>query len=221
MKPDIRLYMEVWKRNQMEAAISVVSGQGPRPSAKLRTKLKRLLDTDRALDHKPRAKNPALANYAFYGGKAPGRGSEVWFSSYEVFALLEAYQLMEHGLPQATAVSALRQARPVLEPKHAEILQWDPHELFNEQKIVDGLRPGSIAVWSTRPVYLLLVRKASRKDGSSDAATGVEVLEESEISYSRWPPGTSMTMIELTRTAHNLRDALAKTKPSKRGRGSL
>ena len=213
--------MEVWKRNQMEAAISVVSGQGPRPSVELRTKLKRLLDTDRTVVHKPRAKNPALANYAFYSGKPPGRGSEIWFSSYEVFALLEAYQLMEHGLPQATAVSALRQARPMLEPKHAEILQWSPPQLFDEQKILQARKPGSIPASSTRPVYLLLIsRTAPRNDRSSDAATEVEVLEESEISYSMWPPGTSMTMIELTRTVHNLRDALTKTKPSKRGRGS-
>jgi hypothetical protein len=50
-------------------------GQGLPPSAALQTKLKRLLDTDRDLDHKPRSRDPALANYAFYSGEPPGRGS--------------------------------------------------------------------------------------------------------------------------------------------------
>ena len=40
------------------------------------------------------------------------------------------------------------------------------------------------------------------------------------ISFSTLPPGTSFTLMELTRMAHDLRAALAETKPSKRGRGS-
>src|SRR3990170_7190891 len=143
-----------YKRNQMVEAISVTVGQGLPPGGELQTKLKRLLDTDRNFGRRPRSKDPEWTNYAFYSGKAPGRGSEVLFSGYEAFALLEALNLMEHGWPQGTVVSILRRARPALEPKHAAILKWDPTDLFNEQKIREAAQPGSLAVWSTRPVYL-------------------------------------------------------------------
>ena len=206
--------MEIYKRNQMEEAISATLSQGPRPSVKLRSKLKRLLDTDRASGRKPRSKNPEWSNYAFYRGDAPGRGAEVWFSSYEVFALYEGYRLMEHGLPQATVVSMLRRARPALEAKHAEILRWDPAELFDEKKIRERMKPGSLPVWTTRPVFLALI---SNRDTPGEL--DIAVLEEGGLN--KWPPGTSMTTIEVTHAAHVLHEALAKTKPSKRGRGSL
>ena len=120
----------------------MVTGQGLSPTAALQTKLKRLLDTDRQLGKRPRSKDAKWTNYAFYSGTAPGRGGEVWFSGYEAFALLKALNLMEHGLPQATAVLILRRLRPALEAKHAEILQWDPAELFDEQKILAAAKPG-------------------------------------------------------------------------------
>lgn len=212
--------MQSYKRNQTEGAISLVVGEGSAPSAGLQTKVKRLLDTDRKLGHKPRSKEPELANYAFYSGNASGRGSDFWLSSYEVFALLEALNLMEHGSTQARAVSILRRARPALEQKHAAILQWDPAKLFDEQKIRESARPGSLAVWSTRPVFLVIAsRKGSVTKQGSDAE--VAVLEADQLTpFSRKRPGFLLSITELTRIAHDLRDALAKTKPSKRGRGS-
>ena len=204
----------------MEEAISLLVDEGSAPSLGLRTKVKRLLDTDRNLGLKPRSKDPESASYAFYSRNAPGRGSEVWFSSYEVFALLEALNLMEHGSAQARAVSILRRARPALEPKHAAILRWDPAELFDEQKIRESARPGSLAVWSTRPVFLVL---ASRKGSATEQSSDVEVaiLEADQLTpFSRKRPGFLWSITELTRTAHDLRDALGTTTASKRGRGS-
>ena len=209
--------MENYKRNQMEEAISVALGQGLPPSDVLQTKLKRLLDTDRNLDRKPRSKDPELASYAFYSGDAPGRGSEVRFSSYEVFALLQALHLMEHGSTQARAVAILRRARPALEPKHAAILRWDPAELFDEQKIREAARPGSLAVWSTRPVFLVI---ASPKGAERSSAVEAVLEADQLMPFSRKLPGYLVSITELTRTAHDLRYALAKTEPSKRGRGS-
>jgi hypothetical protein len=213
--------MSSFKRNQTVEAISVTVSQGLPPGVALQTELKRLLDTDRNFGRKPRSKNPALTTYAFYSGMSPGRGSEVWFSGYEAFALLEALELMEHGWPQATTVSILRRARLALESKHAEILRWDPADLFDEQKIREAAQPGSLAVWSTRPVYLVIAsRKGRPVEQSSDDTREVAVLEHDELMrFFREQPGISATMIELTRTAHALRDALVKTKPSKRGRG--
>ena len=111
LKPDIRFLMLSYKRNQAVEAISISVGHGAAPSAGLRTELKRLLDTDRNLDRIPGSNDPERANCAFFSGEAPGRGTEVWFSAYEIFALRMGLDLMEHGWPQATAVSILRRAR--------------------------------------------------------------------------------------------------------------
>ena len=95
-----------FKRNQVEAAISrVLEGDLVKPSSELRTRLKRLLDTDRGLGRNKRSADPGLANFAFYSENAPGRGAEIWFSTSEAFALLTALRLMQHGWPQGFAVS--------------------------------------------------------------------------------------------------------------------
>jgi hypothetical protein len=84
------------KRNQVEEAISRVLDPGStKPSPQLRTRLKRLLDTDRALGRSKRASDPERATFAFYSGQAPGRGVEIWFSEYEAFALLTGLRLMQ------------------------------------------------------------------------------------------------------------------------------
>lgn len=129
--------MEIYKRNQAAEAISNSLGQGASPSAALRTEMKRLLDADRSLAVIPRSNDPEYANSAFYTGKPPGRGIEVWFSEYEVFALRLGLDLMKHGWPQGKTISILRRARPALEPKHVQILKCDPAELFDERKILE------------------------------------------------------------------------------------
>ena len=81
--------MSGFKRNQVEEAISrVFEPLSPEPTLNLRTRMKRLLDTDRALGRDRRSNDPKVAHYAFYSDEAPGSGREVWFSEYECFALL-------------------------------------------------------------------------------------------------------------------------------------
>jgi len=214
--------MHAYKRNQAAEAISVAIGQGPSPSASLRTEMKRLLDTDRGLYVIHRSNDPEYANYAFYTGEAPGRGTEVWFSEYEIFALRLGLDLMEHGWPQATVISILRRARTDLEPKHAQILQWNPTDLFDQKKILEAAQPGTLAVWTTRPVHLVIAsRKGRSRDQSCDETREIAVLEDNELMpFLRREAGISYTMIELTRMAHDLNNVLASTKPSKRGRVS-
>ena len=104
--------MPEYKRNQVEEAISgVLEPNSPEPTSELRTRLKRLLETDRALGRASRSSDPERANYAFYSAEAPGSGVEVWFSDYEAFALLNGLRLMAHGWPQGLAVSILRRLR--------------------------------------------------------------------------------------------------------------
>lgn len=213
---------DAFKRNQALEAIALVVGDGRAPSALLRTDVKRLLDTDRGAKVIPDADDPDFAHYAFFSGEAPGRGFEVLFSAYEVFALLVGLHLMAHGWPQATAVSILRRARLALELKHGEILKWDPSELFDEKKIREAAMPGSLGVTSTRPVFLRTTssKLGARAQQRSEKPLEVAVLEQDERGFSKLAPGTSFTMMELTRIAHDLRAALAETEPRKRGRAS-
>lgn len=214
--------MESYKRNQVLEAISVTRGEGPSPSEALRIAAKRLLDTDRILKRSPRSNDPEKSNYAFFSSEAPGRGSEVLFSPYEAFALLLGANLLQHGWPQRAAVKILRRARPLLEPKHAEILNWDTAELFDRQKIMQSAKPGDLAVLTTRAVSLVIAsRKGPPVDHAADGSREVAVLEDQELMpFLRREAGISSTVIELTRLAHDLQAVLSKTTPSKRGRGS-
>ena len=55
-----------YKRNQIEEAISnVLEPQLQASSSELRTRLKRLLEADRAFGRVPRSRDPEKANYAF------------------------------------------------------------------------------------------------------------------------------------------------------------
>ena len=216
-------FMRRFKRNQVEEAISGMYDPGARaPSVELKTRLKRLLETDRDLGRKPRSTDPEEANYAFFSAKPPGSGVEVWFSEYEAFGLYTGWRLLEHGWPQATAVSILRQARPRLEPKHAEILQWDPVKLFDEKKILEFAQAGTPVAWTTHPVYLVIASRQGRPiQSSSDPTREVKILENGELMrFIRSEVGLSVTNFELVRAAYNLRQALLKTAPTKRGRGS-
>jgi hypothetical protein len=214
--------MQSFKRNQAAEAISGAVGQGAVPSTALRTEMKRLLDTDRSVDVILRSNDPEHANYAFYSGESPGRGTEVWFSEYEIFALRLGLDLMEHGWPQATVISILRRARRDLEPMHAQILQWNPTDLFDEKKILEAAKPGALAVSTTRPVHLVISSRKGRPiQQSSDKTREIAVLEEDKLMpFILREVGISHTMIELTRMAHNLHKTLMTTKPSKRGRGN-
>ena len=192
------------------------------PSIELKTKLKRLLETDRDLGRNLRSTDPEQANYAFFSAKPPGSGVEVWFSEYEAFALYTGWRLLEHGWPQATAVSIIRQARPRLELKHAEILKWDPAKLFDEKQIRGSAKAGMLATPTTRSIFLVIASRQGRPiERSSDDTREVEILTQNQLMpFLLREAGLSATNFELVRAAHNLRQALLKTAPTKRGRGS-
>src|SRR5258706_11865115 len=104
--------MGPYKRNQVEEAISrTLDDRSSMPRQELRTRLKRLLDTDRALTSNARETNLEVTNYAFYSSDSPGKGAEVSFSGYEAFALQTGLRVLGHGWPQSFAVNALRHIR--------------------------------------------------------------------------------------------------------------
>jgi hypothetical protein len=202
-----------YKRNQIEAAIvSLIGPPSEKAHAKLLTRIKRLLETDR------RTKG---AVFGFFTGRPPGTGADVLFSEYEVFALLNALMIMEHGWPQGFAVSLMRGIRPDLESEHARILRQSPDKLFDQKAIFAKARPGDIFFDNTDPVFLIL---ASKTQGAGDdrqtspvAAVCRGLAKVGEFRSNE--RASSVTLLEVATLAHQLHEALQQTEPKHRGRG--
>jgi len=209
-----------YKRNQVEKAISRVFETGSaKPSLGLRTRLKRLLETDRGLGRSKRSADPKCANFAFYSMEGPGRGGEVWFSAYEVFALLIGLRLMQHGWPQRFAVVVLRSVRRKLEKQHARILEQDPAILFDEQLIMQKGKTGDLAVANADPVFLA-INSGARDPSHSNAAAICRGQGELMRFILAQGAGQAWTLFEVATSINALSSELAKIKPSKRGRGA-
>jgi hypothetical protein len=213
-----------YKRNQIEEAISaVLEPRSQEPTSELRTRIKRLLETDRALGRVPRSADPERANYAFYSAEAPGSGVEVWFSEYEAFALLNGLRLMAHGWPQGFAASVMRRVRPELEKQHARILKQDAKPLFDQEAIRRDAREGDMAFDNTDPVLLTIVSKsgvAPNEQGEPHRCAvcrgpkaATKFAWEASMGAGAW------TMFELATVAHRFSKALGRTEPRHRGRG--
>jgi len=214
----------MYKRNQVELAIAhLLEPNLPNPSSALRTRVKRLLDTDRTLERNPRSNDPVKAYYAFFRDDAPGSGFEVWFSGYEAFALALGLQLMQHNWPQRFAVSILRQVRPAMETEHDRILHIDQKILFDPEAIKRTRLPGSPAFDTTRPSFLVIASHHGL--GATQEAEPYACSVQSDLgSASHWVRDTTKgkgggsSMFELTVLAHDLTQALKQTTPENRGR---
>ena len=216
--------MPDYKRNQIEAAISsVLEPRLKEPSSELRTRLKRLLETDRVVGRVPRSGNPERANYAFYSAEAPGSGVEVWFSEYEAFALLNGLRLMMHGWPQGFAVSIMRRVRPELEKQHVRILKQDRNWLFDQQAIRQKAKEGDMAFDNRDPVLLTIVSKPGAAAGAQGQPHRCAICrgpnEAARFASEGHVGGSAWTMFELVGVAHRLSEKLAVTEPRRRGRG--
>jgi hypothetical protein len=209
--------MTAYKRNQVEEAISgLLYPREKEPSAELRNRIKRLLDTDRAAARALRSKDLEQSNYAFYSAVAPGRGVDVWFSEYEAFALLTGLNLLGHGWTQQRVVSIMRRIRPELGKEHAYILTLDPETLFDEAEIRRNVRSGSMAFDVTKPVLLMII---SKSDGEPHALSVFrEVTDAMKFLWEATGGGGAGTIFECTSLAHRLALKLAETTPTPRGR---
>jgi hypothetical protein len=209
----------MFKRNQVEEAIaSVLEPGSAKPSSEMRTRLKRLLVTDRALGRSKRSPDPERANFAFSVIDAPGRGQENWFTEYEAFALLTGLRLMEQDWPQGLVVAALRRVKPDLEQHHARILSQNPPILFDADQIRQQARPGDLAVSNTDPVFLVIQSKNREHNASANRAALCQGQAELMRFIKTGGPGQTWTVAELGTSVHALSLALAKTTPRTRGR---
>jgi hypothetical protein len=213
--------MSGYKRNQVEEAIALVldpnASQG---SHGLQTRVKRLLEADRAAQDSVGDK---AGDFAFFSAEPPGRGVEIWFSSYEAFALLCGLQLMAHGWPQGHAVSVMRGVRPFLEKEHRRILRYDPKWLFDQKEILKSAKPGDHAFDNRDPVLLTIVSSATSPSAQDEGSLSWKVCRGPTEAYAFFQKASrglgALTMFELTTSAHRLAEELAKTEPRSRGRG--
>jgi hypothetical protein len=210
-----------YKRNQVEEAIShLLEPKSLQPTQGLRTKVKRLLEADRALQSSEAANG---GDFAFFSAEPPGRGVEIWFSSYEAFALLTGLRLMGHGWPQGQAVSVMRTVRSSLEEEHGRILLQDPNWLFDQEAIRKNARAGDHAFDNQDPVLLTIVSGAVDRSGQRGTSPICKICRGPAAAHAFFQEVSGMsgalTMFELTTLAHRLAWELAKTEPRARGRG--
>jgi hypothetical protein len=211
-----------YKRNQVEEAIFRTLGARDDRVDEVRFRLKRLLVTDRRLGREPKSDEAGNRHYAFYSQEPPGSGTEVMFSGYEVFALLAAIMLLEHGLPQAGVVRVMRQVRRTFDATHAETLEKDPSALFDQQAVRAQAKPGMIATDNTDPVFLAFVRLTDSSVGQQkgDVAVCRGHVELGAFLRKHSAPGMGATFFEFVRPMHVLAAHLSQTRPAKRGRGA-
>ena len=211
----------MFKRNQVEEAIaSVLEPGSAKPSSEMRTRLKRLLETDRALGRSKRSPDPERANFAFSGMDAPGRGFENWFTGYEAFALLTGLRLMRDRWPQGLVVAVLRRVKPDLERHHARVLRQKLSNLFDHERIRQQARLGDLAVSNTAPVFLVINSKDREHDTGANRAAICQGQAELMGLIKARGSGQTWTVMELGTSIHALSTALTKTEPRKRGRAS-
>jgi hypothetical protein len=206
------------KRNQLEEAIVRTLGASDAQIPALKLKIKRLLLTDRRLGRGKRS-NREADRYAFFSAKPRGTGVEVLFTGYEVFAVLAAIILLEHGIPQAKVVSILQQVRPDLEAAQRETLRMDRKELFDVQKVRAMARPGMLAADNTAPVYLAFVKMDAGK-GTVRAVVSVCRGWDGLVNFTKQHsvPGSGTTLFEFVRLMRELDAHLSETRPVRRGR---
>jgi hypothetical protein len=211
----------MFKRNQGEEAIACVLEPGSaKPSSEMRTRLRRLLETDRGLGRSKRSPDPERANFAFSGMDAPGRGFENWFTGYEAFALLTGLRLMRDRWPQGLVVAVLRRVKPDLERHHARVLRQNPTILFDHERIRQQARPGDLAASNTDPVFLVINSKDREQDTGANPAAICQGQAELMRFIKTFGSGQTWTVMELGTSIPALSTALTKTEPRKRGRAS-
>jgi hypothetical protein len=218
--------MAHYKWNQVEEAITRTLGAKNARVGELKLRLKRLLVTDRRLGRrKPRLGDKAGSRYAFYRREAPGSGVEVMFSGYEAFALLAALTVLEHGIPQATVVSILRQVRSDLESAFRESLKKDPRELFDPESVRAMAKPGMIATDNTDPVFLVFVKLSGSAVGDGKVRALITVCrghdELTAFISKHSAPAVGATFFEFVGLMHKLAKNLSATQPIRRGRSTI
>jgi hypothetical protein len=145
------------------------------------------------------------------------------FSDFEAFALSAGLRVLEHGIPQATVVSVLRQLRPDLENAYRDTLKKDPKCLFDPAAVKAVAKPGMIATDNAAPIFLIILKlPESTADQVHSVMTVCRGHDETTAFIKKYTvAGLAATMFEFATLMHRLSKALSETRPVRRGRSSI
>ncbi len=120
--------METFKRNQVEWALwSSFVHRPPNPGEPpqvFRTRIKRLLDLDRATPIPPRSNS--LQRHAFSEGHSEGHGRDVSFSVFDAVCLAIGLDLLDTGFKQSEVVFLLQHLRLQLGEQYERMQLYPP-----------------------------------------------------------------------------------------------
>lgn len=167
---DVALPSPKYRRGQAEWALWRMFDYGafaarPMPGV-FRTRIKRLLDIDRA-GPMPGADHTAAA-FAFSEDAPSGSGAEAAFTAFDVFCLALGLDLLEMGFKQAEIVFLLRHARDPLQDAFAHIATHYPPADRQRRRAQDfphcpAVKLNSGALIADASVYML-THKLDRHD---------------------------------------------------------
>ncbi len=219
----------MYKRNQVESAIerAIFGARGSREAvARLRVRIKRLIETDRGMAVDRRARD-AYRTFAFFDEPPPGRGTEVTYSDFGAFALLLASRLMDAGLPQTDAVLFMRRVRTELEEEHARILarQWKnlldhkPDDTIEEEVAAGRL----VNRFDSMTFLVVLGSQVTVRVAPSGRVSVANIVHGTKqmtklMGHLASQSGGPILALELVNPAHQLAFWLARVEPIKRGR---
>lgn len=232
------LLTRTYKRSQVEQVIGMLEFRmlKGRTDPALRSRLKRLLDADRASVSDDQVR--AGKRLAFLDGIKPGAGSEIGYSAYQAFALLTGVRLLQGGLTEGRTVALLQRTRPTLEGAFRRIAAVprrqlqddykDPNDpkdtgitaLQAEQRVRDGL----IVNRPEKMTFLVEVVCNTETDDLSSADADGASLSVCNYKQLYWRlryishAGKTAVIFELTNAVHQILYFLPHTTVRKRGR---
>ena len=227
-----------YKRSQVEQVIGMLEFRlaDGRIDPALRSRLKRLLDADRASVSDDQVR--AGKRLAFVDGIKPGAGSEIGYSAYQAFALLTGVRLLQGGITEGRTVALLQRTRPTLERAFKRIAAVPRRQLQDDYKNQDDpkdsgitalqaeqrVRDGIIVDTPEKMTFLVeIVGNTERDDLSSADADGAS-LSVCDYKQLYWRlrhishAGKTAVIVELTNAVHQILYFLPHTTVRKRGR---
>ena len=112
MKPYLGLLLQAQSSRGSDR--SVLQRGSTKLDPDLYSRVKRLLEIDRARGRNRRSRDPEQTHLLSIALICRGGGTRIVSTAFECFALLTGLRLMAHGWPQSTAVALLRRLRPEL-----------------------------------------------------------------------------------------------------------
>lgn len=232
------LLTRTYKRSQVEQVIDMLEYRlhSGRVDRALRSRLKRLLDADRASVSDDQVR--AGKQLAFFDGIKPGAGSEIGYRAYQAFALLTGIRLLQGGITEGRTVALLQRTRPTLEATFRRIAAVSRRQLQNdyrkpedpkdsgitalqaEQRVRDGL----IVDRPEKMTFLVEVVGNTESDDLSSADADGASLSVCDYTQLHWRlryishMGKAAVIVELANAVHQILYFLPHTTVRKRGR---